>query len=778
MRHVYKDVRRLFHTAVAETTSTHHPAVPSSSNAVNNNDNLGNNNTKKNKRRKNSATSDAEILRWNKAITDHMRHGRCDAAADLFDRMPRRSTVSWNTMISGYIANGRFPVALRVFAAMPRRDAVSWNTMIHGHVCNRDLASARRLFDEMPEKDTVSWNTMISAYAGSGLVELAQDMFDRTPNRNAISWNGLLAAYVGNGRLEAARQLFDSNPHWETVSWNAMIAGYAQRKRMAEARQLFDRMPQRDVVSWNTMISGYAQSGDMAEAKRLFDGSPYKDVFTWTAMVSGYAQNGMLDEARKMFDKMPERNSVSWNAMIAAYVQCRRMDEAEELFNSMPCRNVNSWNTMITGYAQAGMIERAREMFDMMPQRDSVSWAAMIAGCSQGGFSEEALRLFVGMGRSRERMNRSSFTCVLSTCADIAMLECGTQVHGRLVKAGYGMGCFVGNALLAMYCKCGSIDEAYKAFNEMAERDVVSWNTMIAGYARHGFGKEALEIFDMMRATNTKPDDITMVGVLSACSHAGLVDKGIAYFYSLHRDFGITAKPEHYTCMIDLLGRAGRLADAEALIREMPFEPDASMWGALLGASRIHRNTKLGERAAERIFEMEPDNAGMYVLLSNLYASSGKWTDVDKMRVMMQERGVRKVPGFSWIEVKNKVHTFSVGDSVHPDKEKIYSFLEELDVKMKKAGYVSATEMVLHDVEEEEKEHMLKYHSEKLAVAFGILNVPPGRPIRVIKNLRVCEDCHNAFKHISAIENRLVILRDSNRFHHFSGGSCSCGDYW
>ncbi|RRT65712.1 hypothetical protein B296_00040882 [Ensete ventricosum] len=750
------------------------------------------------KRSKNAPppASDTEVVRWNKAITAHMRHGRMAAAAAIFRRMPRRTTVSWNAMLSGYLSNGCFSLALRLFDAIPDPDLVSFNTMIHGHVVKRDLASARRLFDQMAVKDTVTWNTMISAYAQSGLVEEAREIFDRTPHKNAISWNGILAAYVQNGRLEVARLLFDSNSDWDTVSWNAMIAGYVQRRRLAEAQQLFDRMPERDIVSWNTLISGYAQNGDMSVATRLFDESPSRDVFTWTAMVSGYAQNGMLEDARRVFDAMPKRNSVSWNAMIAAYVQCQKMDQAKELFDVMPCRNVNSWNTLITGYAQAGMVEQARWIFDTMPQRDSVSWAAMIAGYSQGGSSEEALQLFIEMGRYGERINRSSFTSVLSTCADIAMLECGKQVHGRLVKAGYGMGCFVGNALLAMYCKCGSIYEAYEAFEDMKEKDVVSWNTMIAGYARHGYGKEALKVFNLMRMTDTQPDYVTMVigfvvnilqallhytcsvGVLSACSHAGLVDKGINYFYTMHRDFGVTATAEHYTCMIDLLGRAGRLDDAQALMKDMPFEPDATMWGALLGASRIHRNTELGEKAATKIFEMEPDNAGMYVLLSNLYATSGKWGNVNKMRVMMRERGVKKVPGFSWIEANNKVHTFSVGDMLHPEKDKIYAFLEELDMKMKKEGYVSATEMVLHDVEEEEKEHMLKYHSEKIAVAFGLLNVPSGRPIRVIKNLRVCEDCHNAIKFISVIENRLIILRDSNRFHHFSGGSCSCGDYW
>ncbi|MQM09564.1 hypothetical protein Taro_042435 [Colocasia esculenta] len=665
---------------------------------------------KKRRRRKPSASSEsssaagpsetAEIVRWNKEISGHMRWGRCEEALRVFEGMPHRTTVSWNAMISGYISNGRFDLAVEVFRRMPRRDRVSWNAMISGYVRNGDLGTARRLFDEMPERDTVSWNAMISAYALNGHVEAAREMFDRAPVKNAISWNGVLAAYVQNGRLEAARRLFDSNPEWETVSWNAMIAGYVQRRRLEEARELFDRMPRRDVVSWNTMVSGYAQMGELGVARLLFDRTPVKDV------------------------------------------------------------------------------EQARKLFDHMPQHDSISWAAMIAGYSQGGLSEEALRLFIDMGRQGERYNRSTYTCALSTCADIAALECGSQVHGRLVKAGYETGCFVGNALLAMYCKCGSIDEAYETFMGMIVKDVVTWNTMIAGYARHGFGREALEIFDWMLDTNTKPDDVTLVGVLSACSHTGLVEKGMQYFYSMHDDFSVTPKAQHYTCMIDLLGRAGRLEDAQDLMRNMPFEPDATMWGALLGASRVHGNAKLGEEAARRIFEMEPDNSGMYVLLSNLYASSGKWNDVRKMRVMMRDKGVRKVPGFSWIEVQNIIHTFSVGDSEHPQKEKIYAFLEDLDLRMRKAGYVSSTKMVLHDVEEEEKEHMLKYHSEKLAVAFGILNVPSGRPIRVIKNLRVCEDCHNAIKYISAIESRLIILRDSNRFHHFSNGSCSCGDYW
>ncbi|KAK6795739.1 hypothetical protein RDI58_009194 [Solanum bulbocastanum] len=763
--------------------------------------------------------------------------------------MPVKSSVSWNAMLSGYLLNGKLDLAQKLFDEMPQRDLVSWNIMLSGYIKNKNFGAARILFDQMPVKDVVSWNALLSGYAQNGYVDDARRIFLRMPVKNEISWNGLLAMYVQNGRIEEARKLFESKDNWPLVSWNCLLGGYLRKKMLAEAKVLFYKMPVKDQVSWNTIISCYAQNDDLEEARRLFDESPIKDVFTWTSLLSGYVQNRMVDEARRIFDEMPEKNEVSWNAMIAGYVQSKRMDLAREFFEAMPCKNISSWNTMITGYAQIGDITHARSLFHCMPNRDCISWAAIIAGYAQSGNSEEALRMFVQMKRDGGRINRSAFTCVLSTSADIAAFEFGKQIHGRLVKAGYHTGCYVGNALLSMYCKCGSIDEAYDVFEEIAEKDAVSWNTMIIGYARHGFGKQALRQFESMKEAGIRPDDVTMVivdtfyilkyyfestvklflhysiclqllnpellnaivckdcshvlwvasatelytssdigfclnlctvvkvsvfvlflqvGVLSACGHTGLIDKGIEHFYSMARDYGIVTNPRHYTCMIDLLSRAGRLDDAQNLMKDMPCEPDAATWGALLGASRIHGNTELGEKAAEMIFGLEPWNAGMYVLLSNLYAASGRWRDVSKMRLKMRDTGVRKMPGYSWVEMQNQMHLFSVGDTMHPDSKRIYAFLEELELLMKQEGYVSATKLVLHDVDEEEKEHMLKYHSEKLAVAFAILNVPSGRPIRVMKNLRVCGDCHTAIKLISKIVGRLIIVRDSNRFHHFS----------
>ncbi|XP_047315508.1 pentatricopeptide repeat-containing protein At4g02750 [Impatiens glandulifera] len=723
-------------------------------------------------------STDTEIVKLNISITNHMRSGRCECALRVFKEMPRRSTVTWNAMITGYISNGRFNLAREMFERMPNRDLISWNVMISGYVRFGNLSAAGMLFDEMPKRDVVSWNAMLSGYAHNGYVDEAKKVFDMMPIRNSISWNGLLAAYVQNGRIDEAKVLFESKSDWEVVSWNCLMGGYVRNKRLLDASRLFDNMPVRDGVSWNTMITGYAQSGELLEAQKLFDESPIRDVFTWTAILSGYVQSGNLVKARMIFDDMPDKNSVSWNSMISGYCRGNMMDMARELFEIMPDRNIASWNAMITGYAHNGEIVEARNLFDRMSERDSITWGAIIAGYAHVGYGEEALHLFVEMKKYGEMLNRSILTCVLSTCADIAMLELGRQLHSQLVKTGYGSGYFVGNALLAMYFKCGNPEEACNVFEEILVKDVVSWNTMIIGYSRHGFGKEALNVFRSMNGAGIQPDDVTLVGVLSACSHTGLVDQGMKYFYSMYENHNITANSKHYTCMIDLLCRAGRLDDALNLIKEMPFEPDGAIWGTLLGASRIHGNTELAEKAAELVFKMDPDNTGMYVLLSNLYAASGRWNDVGNMRLKMRDKGIKKVPGYSWIEVQSKIHTFSVGDSVHVDRDRIYAYLEELELKMKQDGYVSSTKLVLHDVDDEEKAHMLKYHSERLAIAFGILNISPGRPIRVIKNLRVCDDCHTAIKHISKIVGRLIILRDNHRFHHFSNGVCSCGDYW
>ena len=311
----------------------------------------------------------------------------------------------------------------------------------------------------------------------------------------------------------------------------------------------------------------------------------------------------------------------------------------------------------------------------------------------------------------------------------------------------------------------------------MNQRDVISWNAMIAAYSQHGYGKEALDLFHRMQQEGVNPDDITLISVLNACSHVGLVDEGLHIFDSM-KNHNVTPTIQHFTCVVDLLGRAGRLDDAENLIHKMPFQPDSVTWMTLLGACRGHNDVNRAKHVAEHILELDPQDPSGYVLLSNIYASSGQWNEQLNVRKMMKDRGVKKKPGQSWIEINGKIHSFIVADESHEEITKIHSKLDEIYGRMKNIGFKSDTSFVLHDVEDEEKEQHLCHHSEKLAIGFGLINTPPGTRLHVFKNLRVCGDCHSVTKLISQLEQREIIVRDTNRFHHFKDGKCSCQDYW
>ncbi|TYJ12487.1 hypothetical protein E1A91_A11G354300v1 [Gossypium mustelinum] len=329
-----------------------------------------------------------------------------------------------------------------------------------------------------------------------------------------------------------------------------------------------------------------------------------------------------------------------------------------------------------------------------------------------------------------------------------------------------------------MYARCGSIEKAIKVFDQMPERDVLSWTALIAGFAMHGYAEKAIWFFSKMVNSGLKPRDITFTSLLSACSHGGLVEKGLELFESMKRNYGIEPRLEHYGCVVDLLGRAGKLAEAEKFVLEMPVKPNVPIWGALLGACRIHRNAEIAERVGNILIPLLPEHSGYYVLLSNIYARTNRWENVETMRQMMKEKGVKKPPGYSLIEVDGKVHNFKMGDKLHPEIEMIERKWDEILRKIRLAGYTGNTSDALFDIDEEEKENALHRHSEKLAIAYGVMRTEAPAPIRMVKNLRVCEDCHTATKLISKVFGRELIVRDRNRFHHFREGSCSCMDYW
>ncbi|KAA0053867.1 pentatricopeptide repeat-containing protein [Cucumis melo var. makuwa] len=554
------------------------------------------------------------------------------------------------------------------------------------------IREARKVFEEMLDRDVVSWTAVITGYIKCGMIEEAKTLFDRNDAiKNVVTWTALVSGYVKLNRIEEARRLFDAMPVKNVVSWNTMIEGYARKGWIDQALDLFEKMPERNVVSWNTVITALMQRRRVDEAQALFNRMPERDVISWTTMVAGLSKNGRIDDARLLFDKMPVRNVVSWNAIIIGYAQNMRLDEAFKLFEQMPERELSSWNTMITGFIQNGKLERAVDLFYKMSNKNVVTWTAVISGHVQDGRSEEALKIFSEMQAANNvKPNEGTFVSVLGACSKLAVLCEGQQIHQVISKTVYQEVADVVSALINMYSKCGELELARKIFDDgsIDHRDVVSWNGMIAAYAHHGHGHKAICLFDEMQALGFRPDNVTYIALLSACSHAGLVDEGLKLFENLLRDRSIKLREDHFTCLVDLFGRAGRLQEAFDFINGLEVKPSTSVWAALLAGCNVHGHIDLGKLTAEKLLETEPENAGTFLVLSNIYASTGKWREAAGVRMKMKDKGLKKQPGCSWIEVGNTVHVFVVGDNSYREFENIYRLLHDLHTKMKKIGHI------------------------------------------------------------------------------------------
>ncbi|KAL5702177.1 hypothetical protein ACHQM5_027424 [Ranunculus cassubicifolius] len=448
-------------------------------------------------------------------------------------------------------------------------------------------------------------------------------------------------------------------------------------------------------------------------------------------------------------------------SLLNFYSKCSKLDLSRYLFDQISKPDLATWNTILAAYAKS----------------DSTS--SFVTGTSEDtSKSLEALFLFNEMHISSTRPNELTLVALIGACANLGAFSQGTWAHAYVWRNNLVLNHFVATALIGMYTKCGCLNLANQVFDQIPQKDTLCYNAMIGAYAIHGKSQQALSLFDMMRCEDVRPDDITLLVVMCACAHVGLVKNGCNIFNSMKEEYRIEPKLEHYGCLVDLLGRAGKLEEAEKTLQTMPMKPNAVLWRSLLGAARVHGNLECGERALRHLIELEPETSGNYVLLSNMYANVNRWDDVKRMRKMMKDKGVNKAPGSSMIEINGEIHEFIIGDKTHPHSKEIYMKLEEIGRKLSAYGHKAGTKEVLFDIEEEEKEDALTYHSERLAIAFALLSSASSIPIRIIKNLRVCNDCHESTKLISRIYDREIIVRDRNRFHHFREGECSCLDYW
>ena len=561
--------------------------------------------------------------------------------------------------------------------------------------------------------------------------------------------------------------------------------GMVEQGRIIHAHLIDSHFLDDHLVLRNTIINMYAKCGCLDDARRLFDEMPTKDMVTWTALITGYSQNDRPRDALLLFPQMLrlgfQPNHFTLSSLLKASGLEHCLDPGTQIHAF--CLKYGYQSNIYVGSALVDMYTRCCHMdaallvFDGMSTKTEVPWNALISGHARKGEGEHALRLFWKMQRENFQPTHFTYSSVFSACASIGALEQGKWVHAHMIKSGLKLIAFIGNTLLDMYAKSGCIDDAKRVFDRLVKPDVVSWNTMLTGYAQHGLGRETINRFEQMLRIGIEPNEISFLCVLTACSHSGLLDEGLFYF-ELMKKYMVEPDVPHYVTVVDLFGRVGLLDRAERFIKEMPIEPTAAVWGALLGACRMHKNIELGVYAAERAFELDPHDSGSRMLLSNIYACAGRWNDVAKVRKLMKESGVKKQPACSWVEIENAVHLFVANDETHPQIKEIHRKWEEISEKIKEIGYVPDPSHVLLFVDQQEREEKLQYHSEKLALAFALLNTPAGAPIRIKKNIRVCGDCHSAIKFVSKVLDREIIVRDTNRFHRFQDGSCSCGDYW
>ncbi|CAN6463733.1 unnamed protein product [Victoria cruziana] len=730
----------------------------------------------------------------NRIVDVYAKFGRLHDAHQLFNKSLQRDVVAHTTLIAAYSKHGKVGTARELFDRMLTRDVVSYNAMISGHVQNGQGYSAIRLFLEMTRNevrpDDFTFTSVLSACGSvtdrnSGM-QMHSRLVKAGVERIVSVGNALVSMYMKCELVDSASQVFDEMPQKDDFTWVTVITGYVKSGDLDAARRLFDGMTKKFHLVWNAIIAGYTQFGCYSEALRLFGNMLEEgiklDEFTFTSIVSAFANCGLLQEGMEVHGYMLRREARLslhvCNALVSLYTKCGKLDVAMKLFNRMPERDLVSWNAIVCGYVDSGEVEMARELFEKMNEKSLLTWTVMISGYAQHGYGEEALKLFNRMQHEGTKPCDFTFAGAFTACATLGALRHGYQLHSQLIQLGFDTSISAGNALLTMYARCGAVDAAHKAFRTMPLADSVSWNAMIAALGQHGYGEEALKLFEQMLNEGIEPDRITFLTVLSACSHAGLVEEGCEYFKSMSKDYGIRPGSDHYARFIDLLGRAGQIAEAKEVIDSMPIEPDSLVWESFLAGCRIHGNMELGIHAAEKLLELRPQHDGTYVLLSNMYAAVGKWGEVARVRQVMKDRGVKKEPGCSWVDVENQVHVFLVDDTAHPEVKKVYIFLDMLGAAIRKLGYVPDTKFVLHDVKLNQKEYSLTTHSEKLAIGYGLLKLPAGSPVRILKNLRICGDCHNAIKFITMVVKREIIVRDGKRFHHFKDGVCSCGNYW
>ncbi|XP_057444076.1 pentatricopeptide repeat-containing protein At2g02980, chloroplastic-like [Lotus japonicus] len=708
-----------------------------------------------------------------------------------------------NAMISSFAHNSMLREALEyVRLTLENGKRPNWITMtVILPICAklRPLKQGKEVHAYALKRRFLPHVTMVSSlmvmYSKCGVIGYSIWLFDGMEKKNVILWTAMIDSCVENGFLNEAlavmrsMQLTQQRPsEIAMISIVHVLAELADQKlgKAMHGYVMRSRNCGKSGVPLSTaLIDMYVKCKDLAYARRFFNGLSGASIVSWTAMIASYIHSNNLNEGVRLFVKMLEEGVLPNEIAIFSLVkECSKVGALElgKWLHAFTLRNgitisVVLATAFIDMYGKCSDVRSARSVFDSIENKDLMICSAMILAYAQTNCIDEAFDIYVQMTDCGIRPNEITMVSLLVLCAKSGSLEMGKWIHSYIDKQGIKRDTKLKTSLVDMYAKCGDIDTTYRLFAAAADPDVSMRNAMISGYAMHGDGDSALELFVEMEAQGVIPNDITFIGALKACSHSGLLQEGKRLFHKMVHNFGLVPKVEHYGCMVDLLGRAGLLDEAQKLINDMPMRPNTAVLGSFLAACKLHKNVKLGEWAAKQFPSLEPHKCGYNVLMSNIYAAENRWGDVADIRRVMTDAGISKEPGFSSIEVNGSVHEFIMGDRKYLETKKFYEMIAEMREKLEDSGYTPDISSVLMNIDREEKETALNYHSEKLAMAYGLISTAPCAPIRIVKNLRVCDDCHNATKLLSKIYGREIIVRDRNRFHHFKEGSCSCHDY-
>lgn len=774
---------------------------------------------------------------FNALIGAYLKLGLVDYAISVFDSLSSPDVKSYTAMISGFAKVSREIEAVELFFEMRgsgiEPNEYSFVALLTACIRSQNLElgfQVHALMIKLGYLDcTYVVNALMGLYSKCGSLDFVIELFNCLPKRDIASWNTVISGLVKESMYARAFELFNDMQHTDclrvdyiTLSTLLTACSECSVRRGQELHAHALRIGYENNLSVNNaLIKLYTRRGSIKSVMALFEKMLVRDAFTWNEMITAYMESGLVDMAEELFNHLPEKNAVLYNALLAGFCQNGEGLKAIAFFYRMVKESIDFSDFTLTSVANAcgllmerrsseqihgfilksgcepndcieaalldmctrcGRMEDAEKIFRRLPLKHDrlIALTSMLRGYAQNGQPEKAISLFFETQLEGLVVDEVASATILGVCGTLGILKLGENLHCHALKHGFLSDVVVGNAIISMYAKCGDLEDAVKVFDLMPSRDLCSWNSLLAGYVLHRRGDEALDTWLKMERLGIAPDSFTCLHIISAYRHTttNLVNRCQSFFFSMQSAYGVMPTSEHYACLVSVLGYWGLLEEAEETINTMPFEPKPSVWRALLDSCIMHMNSTMGKRVIKKILSIEPQDPSTFILKSNLYSASGRWQCSEIVRAEMREKGFHKIPGQSWIICQNKLHSFFARDRSHLQSKDIYSGLDILILECMKAGYTPDTSYVLHEVEEYQKKDFLFHHSAKLALTYSLLMTKPGKPIRVMKNILLCGDCHTFFKFVSIVTKREIHVRDTSGFHSFLNGKCSCNDHW